>query len=81
MHASSMDSPRLSKLYASLKLAGKHGETGLHLQGRTNSIAISTDVSELRQRLAGTGETISCQYFGKSASGRKIYIYRLAAVA
>ena len=56
-----------------LRKRGAH--TTRSLSKATGSMAVGTDVSELRQ----SGFEIACRYAGKTAEGRKVYEYGLLA--
>jgi hypothetical protein len=72
----SLGSPRLAVILSTLKARGALGATGLELVGATNSLAISTCVSEIRRQLP-RGQSISCTLEGVSENGHRIYRYVL----
>jgi len=68
-----------AKIFWELEYAGEIGRTTAELQKTTGSMAVSTDVSAVREQLREHPyyEDIDCRYVGKSESGRKVYRYRL----
>lgn len=70
-HASADKSKRLRRLADYIRSMGRHGATSLDLQQWTGSMAIATDVSELRSN----GYVIDCTYEKKTPSGRKVFRY------
>jgi hypothetical protein len=62
-------SARLQKTFAALKIGTR---TTAELQRETGSMAVHTDIAELR----ANGKTIKTQYVGR-IDGRKIYSYTL----
>ena len=74
MHAAKLSkSRRLQVLLRILKSRRPRGMTGLELASRTGSLAIATDVSELRH----SGVLIRCDYDFTTAEGRRVFRYRL----
>jgi hypothetical protein len=72
MHAAKADkSERLRQTLLAIRSWGKYGATGAQIQGHTGSMAVATDISELRQN----GYNIECKYEGLSPYGRKIFRY------
>lgn len=63
---------RLHRALDYLKSCRQMGCTTAELQSMTGSMAPGTDVSELRH----AGHLVSCDYEGRTKSGRKIYRYR-----
>jgi len=72
---SPMTSDRLQKMLNALRGAGKDGITPIELNNICQSTRASSDISELRQN----GVPIEKHWQGYSASGRRVYSYRLAA--
>lgn len=74
MHAASSEkSERLKRTLSALRNGGRLGRTGADLARVTNSLAISTDISELRRN----GWLIERQYEGLSPTGRRVHRYTL----
>lgn len=74
MHAASSEkSERLKRTLAALRAGGLLGRTGAELSRATGSLAISTDISELRKN----GWIVDRQYEGLSAHGRRVHRYTL----
>jgi hypothetical protein len=72
MHAAKTDkSERLSRTLHFIRSWGKYGATSAQVQGFTGSMAVATDISELRQN----GYNIECEYDGINHDGRKIFRY------
>ncbi len=67
------NSPRLQRALDALLRAGKNGLTTFDLFVATGSMAVHSDVSEIR----ANGYDISCAMVGKNASGRRVYRYTL----
>ncbi len=65
------ESTRLKKLHSVLSTGGIFSTA--RLQTETGSVAIHTDIHELRQN----GYNISCHYLGKNGNGNKVYGYKL----
>ena len=72
-HARIEKSPRLQKALDALLRAGAKGLTTLDLFMATGSMAVHSDVAELR----ANGYSVSCAMVGKNASGRRVYRYTL----
>ena len=73
MHAANPEkSRRLARMLELLK-AHPRGATTLELQRWSDSCAVSTDISELRQ----SGYVIDCICEGTNRNGRKVYRYTL----
>lgn len=70
-HANAAKSPRLARLLGYVRSMGRHGATSLDLQQWTGSMAVSTDISELRRN----GHRIDCVYEKKTPTGRKVFRY------
>lgn len=75
MHASKPTSRRLQRLLRTLRKHGLRGATSRQLAQETGSMAVATDVSELRR----SGYLVPCEYEGKTPEGRKVYRYSLFA--
>ena len=72
MHAANADkSARLRRTLSFIRGWGSNGVTSAELQGFTRSMAVATDVSELRRN----GHRIDCVYEGTNERGRKVYRY------
>lgn len=72
MHAAKLDgSERLRRTLSFIRGWGSAGVTSAELQGFTNSMAVATDVSELRRN----GFLIDCKYEGTNERGRRVYRY------
>lgn len=63
--------PRLRAIHTVLADGAEHSTLELSLAGET--LAVSAAVSELRQN----GADIVCRYAGKTASGARLYLYRM----
>ena len=75
MNAAKLEkSSRLQAVLAFLRDRGERGATTAELQAATGSMAIHSDVAEVR----ANGVEVSCAYDGTS-NGRRVYRYRLAA--
>lgn len=75
MHHATLNSKRLQSIYNALLLGTK---TTKALQGLCNDMAVSTSIAELRAVLKKSGRgDISCTYQGRTAEGRKVYLYKL----
>lgn len=71
MHAANLEkSERLQRTYRFIRSFGKFGATSFMIQGHTGSMAVATDVSELRRN----GLNIECKYIG-TRNGRRAYSY------
>ena len=76
----SLLSPRLYKLYQYLKTGEK---TGMQIQRHTNSMAVHSDISDLRDELClyMSPKTVSpAMYRGMTYSKKRIFAYRLEKV-
>ncbi len=74
MHFCNADhSLRLKRTLNALVEVGRSGITSAALAQRTGSVAVATDVSELRKN----GYVIDCKYLYKTATGRKVFTYEL----
>lgn len=75
MHHATLNSKRLQSIYNALLLGPK---TTKALQQLSMDMSPGTSASELRQvlRKSGRGD-ISCTYQGRTAEGRKVYLYKL----
>jgi hypothetical protein len=71
---SPLNSDRLQKMMAALKSV-PNGLTPIELNRICDSTRASSDISELRQN----GVPIEKTWQGYSASGRRVYSYRIAA--
>lgn len=73
-HAARLEtSPRLRALLSALLKAGDRGLTTREIFERTESMAIHSDVSELR----ANGYRVACEGTGTTPGGRRIYRYRI----
>lgn len=71
-HAARIEkSSRLQRTLAALADGKAH--TTAEIAHLTGSMAVHTDVHELRRN----GYDVACQYVGRSPTGRKVYAYRL----
>jgi hypothetical protein len=68
--ASLKKSKRLQRTLAAL---GRSWVSTAKIQALTGSMAVGTDISELRHN----GKDIICRYGGRTIDGAKIYLYRL----
>lgn len=66
-------SPRLRALLSALLKAGDRGLTTREIFERTDSMAVHSDVHELRDN----GYRISCRREGTTAGGRLVHRYRI----
>ena len=66
-------SQRLQRTLSALKKAGRRGVTSRELAEVRGSVAVGTDVSELRAQ----GHEIECFYSHQTGNGSKIYVYVL----
>lgn len=74
MHAARIEnSKRLQRVLDALLRAGDKGLTTLDLFMATGSMAVHSDVAELR----ANGYDVTCAMAGKNSSGRRIYCYTL----
>ncbi len=74
MHFCNADhSLRLKRTLKALLDAGENGITSAALSQRTGSVAVATDVSELRKN----GYHIYCDYLYKTTAGRKVFCYQI----
>jgi hypothetical protein len=72
MHAAKADkSERLSRTLHYIQTWGSLGATSAEIHAWTGSMAVATDISELRQN----GYHIDCKYDGINHDGRKIFRY------
>lgn len=73
-HAARVESsPRLRALLTALLKAGERGLTTREIQDRTDACAVHSDVDELRDN----GYRIPCVQEKSTASGRRVFRYRL----
>lgn len=81
MHVGSIDNRESvpARILLELEFAGYEGRTTAELQRLTGSMAVSTDISAIRQQLAGHPRfsDVKCAYQGESENGRKVYRYHL----
>ena len=70
---SPINSSRIQKPLNALREAGSRGLTPIELNEICQSTRASSDISELRQH----GIPIEKHYEGESASGRRVFRYRL----
>jgi hypothetical protein len=68
-------SPRLQAVLEILSERGRIGATTREIQLETGSVAVHSDVAELR----ANGLTVCCSYDGLSERGRRVYRYAIAA--
>lgn len=74
MHAANVEkSFRLRRMLAALQDARHYGATTYDLQVQTGSMAVHSDVAELR----ANGYLVSCDCEGTTQSGRRINRWRL----
>jgi len=74
MHNANADkSKRLQVLLRILRSNSRYGISTINIQHLTQSMAVATDVSELRQN----GYEVRCSYVGKTPNGRRIFKYRI----
>jgi hypothetical protein len=72
MHAANIEkSERLLQTLAVVKAFRHGGIRGRDIQLHTGSLAVATDISEVR----ANGHEIDCVYEGKTENGRRIYRY------
>ena len=69
------NSKRLQRTLSALRKAGDRGLTTMELYLATGSMAVHSDVAELRAPC--NDFPISCEMSGTNASGRRVYTYRL----
>ena len=72
MHAGRIDRCRRLRAIHTL-LADRAEHSTLELAQAGGTLAVSAAVSELRQN----GAVIDCRYAGKTASGARLYLYRM----
>lgn len=76
-HAARVEaSPRLQRALAALRRFGSHGCTTAQLFHETGSMAVHSDVSELR----ANGYTVECKH-ERTENGRRVYRYTLRGEA
>lgn len=73
IHRANHNSPRLKPILDALIKAGPRGVTSLELSMIGKTVAVGTSVSELRH----SGFDITCEYQGRTETGRKFYRYFL----
>lgn len=73
MHAARRLTPRLSAVLDVLADRGQAGATTRELLIETGSVAIHSDVAELRT----LGHQVTCTDEGRNAAGRRVFRYRL----
>lgn len=74
-YATLADSPRLKRALAALERAGTRGLTTRELIYAADICAVNTVVAELR----ANGIAVDCVYEYHTATGARVYRYRLAA--
>ena len=65
------NSDRLRRTLAFVRSWGATGAPSAEIQGFTGSMAVATDISEIRRN----GYDIECKYVGMTDKGRKVYNY------
>jgi hypothetical protein len=78
-HHGSLNSPRVKEILAHLESKGEVGATTLELKDALVGTRPSSDVSELRACLAGSGRWIETKFEGTNANGKRVHRYILHA--
>ncbi len=68
-----------ARVYRALRYS-PNGLTTMEIQKFTKSMAVSTDVSAVREQLPD-GWDVDCEYEGRTEDSRKVYRYRLVQIA
>lgn len=75
MHAANLSkSARLQRTLTYLRGAGARGLSTSAISRRTGSMAVHSDIAELR----ANGVGVTCRYDHTTPAGRRVYRYRLA---
>lgn len=73
MNAAPLTSPRLAAVVSMLRRRGDYGATTAEIQSETGSMAVHSDVAEIR----ANGLAVDCKFDSRTEAGRKVYRYTL----